>query len=45
MRRPEGWWRLHIRLVWRDLWVGVYVSEEHVYICLVPCFPIIWDRA
>jgi hypothetical protein len=30
--------------VWRDLWVGVYVSPERIYICLVPCLPIIIDR-
>jgi len=27
----------------RDLWFGVYRDPEHrrIYICLLPCFPIV----
>jgi hypothetical protein len=30
----------------RDLWLGVFIDTERrrLYICLVPCFPIIFDR-
>jgi hypothetical protein len=33
-----------IRFVPRDCWVGVYWDDYRVYICLLPCFPIIIDR-
>lgn len=28
----------------RDVWVGVYVSEDAVYVCLLPCLVIRWRR-
>lgn len=28
----------------RDLWVGVYVAEKAVYVCLVPCVVVKWER-
>lgn len=33
----------------RDLWVGVFVDtdKQRLYICLLPCFPIVigWEAA
>jgi hypothetical protein len=31
---PRG--RVEIYPEWRDIWVGVYVSPDAVYVCLVP---------
>ena len=28
----------------RDLWVGVYVAYGAVYVCLIPCLPVRWER-
>jgi len=28
----------------RDIWIGVYVAPGAVYVCLVPCFPLKWER-
>ena len=28
----------------RDIWLGVYVAPGAVYACLVPCFPLKWER-
>lgn len=28
----------------RDFWVGVYVSTEAVYVCLLPTLVIRWSR-
>jgi hypothetical protein len=36
--------RIHFRFEWRDLWVGLFVSEYHLYFCLIPCMVLIWDR-
>ena len=37
--------RIHIKFEWHDLWFGVFIGEEAVYVCLIPCFPIIFPRA
>lgn len=41
MRLPE-WRGPYLDL--RDAWVGVFIDRDmwrtHVYVCLVPCFPI-----
>lgn len=41
--------RWHLRLQWepRDCWIGLYWTRAtystHVYICLLPCFPLhVW---
>lgn len=36
--------RLRIYLYWRDLWVGVYVAEDAVYVCPLPTLVIRWQR-
>lgn len=36
--------RLSLVLEPRDLWVGVYVAPGAVYVCLVPCLPLKWER-
>ena len=36
--------RLRIYLYWRDLWVGMYVAEDAVYVCPLPTFVIRWQR-
>jgi hypothetical protein len=40
---------LHVRrlsLVFepRDVWIGFYVAPRAVYVCLVPCLPLRWER-
>jgi hypothetical protein len=41
--------RVRARLVWepRDLWLGVYrdPTRHRVYVCLVPCLPIVLERS
>lgn len=36
--------RLSLVLEPRDLWLGVYVAPGAVYVCLVPCLPLRWER-
>lgn len=31
-------------LLWYDAWVGVYVSEKAVYVCLLPMVVFIFHR-
>jgi hypothetical protein len=28
----------------RDIWIGLYVAPRAVYVCLVPCLPVKWER-
>jgi hypothetical protein len=28
----------------RDIWVGLYVSRRAVFVCLVPCLAVKWER-
>jgi hypothetical protein len=36
-----------VRLIFepRDLWVGVYAGPHAVFIALIPCLVLRWDRA
>jgi hypothetical protein len=36
--------RLSLVLEPRDLWLGLYVAHGAVYVCLVPCLPLRWER-
>lgn len=36
--------RVRVKFEWRDWWVGVYIADDAVYVCVVPCFPVIWRR-
>ena len=36
--------RLSLYLEPRDLWIGVFVSPQAVYVCPVPCCVVKWDR-
>jgi hypothetical protein len=36
--------RLSLVLEPRDLWIGVYVAPGAVWVCLVPCLPLRWER-
>lgn len=44
--------RLRIKFVPQDVWIGVYWEKpgvrfresRKVYVCLIPCFPIIYTR-
>lgn len=36
--------RLAIYIEPRDIWVGVYVSPDAVYVCLLPMLVLRWDR-
>ena len=29
----------------RDIWVGIYVADRAVYVCLVPCLVLKWERS
>jgi hypothetical protein len=35
-----------LRLVFepRDLWLGVFIGKDAVYVCLIPCLPLRWSR-
>lgn len=37
--------RLRIYFEPRDLWVGIYVAPNAIYICPVPALVIRWQRA
>lgn len=39
MRRPD---RIYFQP--RDLWIGVYVAPDAVYVCLLPCLVFRWNR-
>ena len=28
----------------RDIWVGAYVSSKAVFVCVVPCIAVQWER-
>lgn len=38
--------RIRIKFEPRDLWLGLFVDTERrrLYICLVPCFPVVIGR-
>lgn len=36
--------RLSLVLEPRDVWIGLYVAHGAVYVCLVPCLPLKWER-
>lgn len=36
--------RLSLVLEPRDLWLGLYVAPGAVYVCLLPCLPLKWER-
>ena len=36
--------RLSLLFEPRDIWVGVYVAPKAVYVCVVPCLPVKWER-
>lgn len=36
--------RLSLVLEPRDLWIGAYVAHGAVYVILVPCLPLRWER-
>ena len=40
------WHRGRLWLIFepRDIWLGVFVAPKAVYVCLVPCLPVKWER-
>jgi hypothetical protein len=32
--------KISIKFLWRDMWIGAYLSENALYLCLIPMFPI-----
>ena len=28
----------------RDIWFGLYAGPDAIYVCLVPCLPLRWER-
>jgi hypothetical protein len=40
---------IELHFVWYDLWIGVYASNDRLYVCLLPTLPIViklppWKR-
>lgn len=35
---------MKIKFKKQDAWMGIYWDFKHIYICLIPCFPIIIQR-
>ena len=44
MRRRLRFGRVRLYIEPRDIWVGVYVAPDAVYICPLPLVVIRWDR-
>jgi hypothetical protein len=44
MTRRLGLGRLQVYLEPRDVWVGVYLAEHAVYVCILPCLVARWSR-
>jgi hypothetical protein len=44
--RPIYFVRRHVRIYMdqRDLWIGVYVSPDAIYVCPLPCIVFRWQR-
>lgn len=43
--RPARWYeRITVYFDPRDWWIGVYVSEHSIYVCLLPTAVIRWAR-
>ena len=36
--------RFSVVLEPRDLWIGLYVGPDAIYLTLIPCLPIRWAR-
>jgi len=36
--------RVRVYFERRDLWIGVYIDRNHVYVCLLPTLVIRFDR-
>jgi hypothetical protein len=36
--------RLSLLFEPRDCWILLFVGPEALYLCLVPCLPVRWDR-
>lgn len=51
VRRPAWytrrlrWRRCSLYLEPRDVWIGVYVARQAVYVCPLPMLVIKWERA
>lgn len=37
--------RLKIYIEPVDIWIGVYIGEDYVYVCPLPCLVFRWARA
>ena len=31
---------LKLEFVLQDMWIGVYWRPKHIWVCLLPCFPV-----
>jgi hypothetical protein len=36
--------RLQVYLEPRDIWIGCYLADRAVYVCVLPCLVIRWSR-
>lgn len=35
---------MRFKFVPRDCWIGVYWDDKRIYICILPCLPLVIDR-
>jgi hypothetical protein len=35
---------MRVEFYWRDVWIGVYIAEDRVYVCPLPCLVFSWAR-
>ena len=38
------WGRFWLIFEPRDVWLGVFIAPKAVYVCVVPCLPVKWER-
>lgn len=36
--------KVRVRFEPRDLWLGVFLHHERLFICVVPCLPVVIER-
>lgn len=42
METQHRWLHVSIKPTWRDLWLGVFIDTGRVYVCVVPCLPLVF---
>jgi len=31
---------IQLKFIWYDIWIGVYIKKDSIYICIIPMLPI-----